>query len=66
MKTVQQIKENLIDLRKCVINLSVSYLTLPDSLVQIDYQELLDEIKYLRGYVDCMIEFKLDTIVRVL
>ena len=55
MKTLQELKLELDEFKKCVINLSLMYTVLPDSLTMIDYEELFDEIKYLNGYIDCMI-----------
>jgi len=55
-----KIKEELKEFKKSVVNISYLYQRLPDSLNQIDCEELLDEIKYLRGYLDCMIEFNID------
>ena len=60
MKTLQQIKNELENLRESVISLSISYQILPQTMCQIDCENLLDEIKYLNGYIDCMEEFKID------
>jgi len=51
-----EMRENLNELRKCIVRLALSYLRIPGSLEQIDCEELLSEIKYLCGYVDCMIK----------
>ena len=58
-KTLQQIKKELMEFKRSVINLSLNYEMLPDSLTRIDCEELLDEVKYLRGFIDCMTAFKI-------
>jgi len=56
MDELKQIKKELGEFKKCIINLSLMYLRMPKSLLQINVDDLMDEIKYLCGYVDCMIE----------
>ena len=60
MTELLEIKDWLREIRKSLINLDYIYRKLPDSICRVDCEELLDEVKYLRGYVDCMINFKIN------
>ena len=54
MDNLEEIRKNIVEFRKNVIGLSLSYCRLPNKLVQINCQELIDETHYLHGYIDCM------------
>lgn len=60
MKDLLEIRKELVELKKGVYGLAWIYHLLPESLTQIDYEEILDEVKYLCGYVDCMMNFNIE------
>ena len=59
MGELEEIKNELTELRESVINLSCLYRKLPDTIIQIYYEGLLNEIRYLYDFVDCMIAFNI-------
>ena len=58
MDELQEMRKDLKALRDGVVKLSLMYTRLPQSLAEIDYEELLNEIRHLCGYIDRMIDFK--------
>jgi len=58
MKDLQKIKEDLKEFKRYTRKLALDYLVLPIQ-IQIDYDNLMEEIIHLQGYVDCMIQFEI-------
>ncbi|MCL2229402.1 MAG: hypothetical protein FWC00_06310 [Firmicutes bacterium] len=50
-------RAELDELKKLVFRLNVFRQDLPSGVLMTDLYTMLDEIKYLMGYLDCMLEF---------
>ncbi|MCL2229364.1 MAG: hypothetical protein FWC00_06105, partial [Firmicutes bacterium] len=50
-------RAELDELKKLVFRLNVFRQDLPSGVLMTDLYTMLDELKYLMGYLDCMLEF---------
>ncbi|MCL2229359.1 MAG: hypothetical protein FWC00_06080 [Firmicutes bacterium] len=50
-------RAELDELKKLVFRLNVFRQDLPSGVFMTDLYTMLDELKYLMGYLDCMLEF---------
>ena len=60
MNELDKLANELPELQRLVINLDSFIDRLPPGLVSTCLFVLLDDIKYLAGYIDCMINFKIE------
>jgi len=58
MKTLSERRKELDNLTQLLISLNILKEQLPPFVFTEDIKALLDELKYLRGYLDSMIHFK--------
>ena len=61
MDELGEMRKNLADFKKNAVRLlNATDYRLPPKLIETDLDTLLDDIKYLCGYLDCMIQFKIE------
>jgi len=55
MDEIKQQRKELDELHFLLNSFNIFLDSLPAGIVKMDIQSLMDNIKYVRGYVDCMI-----------